>query len=109
MDVDTDKEIRYAASTFSHKCKGTNPWGYDFTPSICTDKTCCGDGSCTGHCSYGKTSGRSCDVSPDNSHHQRLCPCISSNGESEPQPEPETNMVTDLDSAGLTALYGKKE
>lgn len=112
MDVDTDTEIRYAASASSHGCKGTNAWGWDFTPSICTHKRCCGDGSCTGHCSYGKTGGRSCDViAKPCSHHQRLCPCVSGNGGPVPttKPEPDLDLVTDLDSAGLAALYGKNE
>merc|ERR1712012_631320 len=33
-------------------CTATRSWGYEGNPGICTNRHCCGDGSCTGLCAY---------------------------------------------------------
>lgn len=49
-------------------------WHYRNTPGICTNKGCCGDGSCTGLCVYKWKEERSCSGRPSG-HYSRLCPC----------------------------------
>jgi len=72
--VDSSEEVRAAATVAQQTCKHEVGWGYDFSPSICTSKDCCGKGSCTGWCTFGKNGKRSCSVKT-NEHHSRLCPC----------------------------------
>lgn len=77
-ETDTEGEVLMAAQSAGHKCESgigaTAPWQYEDNPSVCSSKDCCGDGSCTGVCTYGTNgAGGSCDASQHGS--SRLCPC----------------------------------
>jgi len=75
LKVDSPSEVRAAAKEAQQECKHAVHWGYDFSPSICTSKKCCGSGSCTGWCTYGNSQKRSCSAKTSG-HHSRLCPCV---------------------------------
>jgi hypothetical protein len=75
-DTDSSKEVQEAAKLAGHTCKKAVGWGYDYSPSICTSKKCCGNGGCTGWCTYGSSRGRSCSKL-NAADHRRLCPCSS--------------------------------
>merc|ERR1712217_158563 len=72
-DTDTAAEIVSAAWAAGHTCSSTVGWGYDANPGICTNAGCCGDGSCTGTCAFGRTGPGDCDAV--HSHYSRLCYC----------------------------------
>eukprot|EP00747_Dinoflagellata_sp_TGD_P039596 gnl/TRDRNA2_/TRDRNA2_140357_c0_seq1.p1 gnl/TRDRNA2_/TRDRNA2_140357_c0~~gnl/TRDRNA2_/TRDRNA2_140357_c0_seq1.p1 ORF type:complete len:255 (+),score=35.23 gnl/TRDRNA2_/TRDRNA2_140357_c0_seq1:87-851(+) len=75
--VNTEAEILDAAAQAGAYCdspKGAaQSWAYDVSPAVCTDKDCCGDGSCQGICSFGYMKDRSCAASGRT--YSRLCPC----------------------------------
>merc|ERR1719189_1928146 len=68
--------ISALAQAAGSPCEGTQPWAYPGTPAICTDTLCCGDGSCTGLCSFGDKGGSTCEAEPA-AHYSRLCHCVA--------------------------------
>lgn len=76
--TDTEEKVMSAAWMAGHQCKSdigsTAGWAYEENPGVCTDPSCCGDGSCKGICTYGNNgAGGSCDAAA--SAYSRLCPC----------------------------------
>jgi len=72
--VSSGRTVMDAATKAGKTCKRTIGWGYSFSPSICTSPRCCGNGACTGWCTYGNNGKRSCNKRTWG-HHSRLCPC----------------------------------
>jgi len=67
--------IRAAAEAAGWNCTDTRSWGYEGNPGICTNRHCCGDGSCTGLCAYGHADRSACSDAPAG-HYSRICPCV---------------------------------
>ena len=84
IDAKCNDRLGRKASSSSNKeslfepvsCQGWNGWNYGQGLSQCTDRKCCGDGSCQYHCSV-TGSWPGCKI-PDgfaSGHHSRFCPC----------------------------------
>lgn len=76
--VDSPAEVLQLAGEAGISCTEAEDLSYAYSPSQCTGKYCCGDGSCTGMCTYGKNTyseARKCSAKAGFGH-QRLCPCM---------------------------------
>jgi len=114
QSVESEEAIMDVASKAGVKCESKNGpavgWAYDSNPGICTDPECCGDGSCTGICAFGKTGKERTCTDAGVGHYSRLCPCVQGPESLLPPPLEYFEMASgSCSSAGGETITEKSE